>query len=134
MILFDVNVLIALGSRDHEGRTAAEQFFCALTSSFATCPITQTGFVRVLAQIDRTLALTDGVAVLASICAHPRHQFIADDVNALDLPWMSIRGHRQVTDAYLAALARKHSAKLATFDRALVAIHPDVAVLVRASE
>jgi len=130
VILFDVNVLIALGSRDHEGKAAAERYFIDMTTSFATCPITQTGFVRVLAQIDRSLALTDGVAVLASICAHPRHRFMADDVDALDLPWMAIRGHQQVTDAYLAALARKHGAKLATFDRALAAVHPDVAVLV----
>ena len=130
MILLDVNVLIALGSRDHQDKAAAERYFCALTTPFATCPITQTGFIRVLAQIDRTLALTDGVAVLASICAHPKHQFIADDVNALDLPWTSIRGHRQVTDAYLAALARKHRAKLATFDLALSAVHPDVAILI----
>ncbi len=129
MILFDVNVLIALGSRDHESKAAAEHYFCALTDTFATCPITQTGFIRVLAQIDRTLALTDGVAVLASICANPRHRFIADDVNALDLPWTSIRGHRQVTDAYLATLARKHGAKLATFDQALAAVHPEVAIL-----
>ena len=129
MILLDVNVLIALGSRDHEGRAAAERFFIGLTTPFATCPITQTGFVRVLAQIDRTLAFTDGVAVLASICAHPKHQFIADDVDALELPWTAIQGHRQVTDAYLAALARKHGARLATFDRALAAVHPDVAVL-----
>jgi toxin-antitoxin system PIN domain toxin len=130
VILFDVNVLIALGSRDHECKVAAEAYFCALTTPFATCPITQTGFVRVLAQINPTLALTDGVAVLASLCAHPKHQFIADDVNALDLPWKSICGHRQVTDAYLAALARRHGAKLATFDRALSAVHPDVAVLI----
>ena len=82
-----------------------------------------------LAQIDRTLALTDGVAVLTSICAHPKHQFIADDVHALDLPWTSIRGHRQVTDAYLATLARKHGAKLATFDQALAAVYPEVAIL-----
>jgi uncharacterized protein len=84
----------------------------------------------VLAQIDRSLALTDGVAVLASICAHYKHEFIADDVNALDLPWTAIRGHRQITDAYLATLARKHGAKLATFDQALAAVHPDVAVLI----
>jgi uncharacterized protein len=130
MILFDVNVLIALGSRDHEGKAAAERYFCNLTTRFATCPITQTGFIRVLTQIDRALALTDGVAALGSICAHPKHQFIADDVDALELPWLAIQGHRQVTDAYLAALARKHGAKLATFDRALAVVHPDVAVLI----
>lgn len=38
-------------------------------------------------------------------------------------------GHRQVTDAYLAGLARHRSAQLATFDQGLVALHPDVTVL-----
>ena len=52
------------------------------------------------------------------------------DLNAVDLPWAAIRGHRQITDAYLAALARKHGAKLATFDRALASVHGDVALLV----
>ncbi len=39
-------------------------------------------------------------------------------------------GHRQVTDAYLASLARAHSGRLATMDRGLAALHPDVTVLV----
>lgn len=129
MILLDVNVLIALGAREHEGKATVERWFVQERTEFATCPITQTGFIRVLAQIDPAVALTDGVAVLASICAHPRHRFIPDDVQALDLPWAAIRGHRQVTDAYLAALARRHGARLATLDRALAALHPDVATL-----
>lgn len=39
-------------------------------------------------------------------------------------------GQAQVTDAYLAALARQHGGKLATFDRGLAALHSDVAVLI----
>lgn len=35
-------------------------------------------------------------------------------------------GHRQVTDAYLAQLARARSARLATLDRGLCVAHPDV--------
>ena len=35
-----------------------------------------------------------------------------------------------MTDAYLAELTRAHSGRLATFDRGLVALHPDVTVLV----
>ena len=42
-------------------------------------------------------------------------------------------GHRQVTDAYLAALARHHRGKLASFDRGLVALHTDVAVALDAN-
>lgn len=39
-------------------------------------------------------------------------------------------GHRQVTDAYLAGLARARKGSLATFDRGRVAVHHDVALLV----
>jgi len=132
MILVDVNMLIAVGSREHLEKAEAERFFADLTGPFATCPIVQTGFVRVLAQVDPTRALSDGVAVLASICSDPRHRFLPDDVNVVDLPWAAIRGHRQITDAYLAALARKHGAKLATFDQALASVHSDVALLLGA--
>jgi len=44
--------------------------------------------------------------------------------------WDRIHGQRQVTDAYLAALARVRSGRLATFDRGLAALHADVAFLV----
>jgi uncharacterized protein len=43
-----------------------------------------------------------------------------------------VLGHRQVTDAYLAALARHHHGKLATFDKGLAALHSDVAVALTA--
>lgn len=43
-------------------------------------------------------------------------------------------GHRQGTDAYLAALARHHGGKVATFDQALAALHPDVSLVVAAAE
>jgi uncharacterized protein len=36
-----------------------------------------------------------------------------------------IVGHRQVTDAYLAHLARSYSTRLATFDQALAKLHED---------
>ena len=39
----------------------------------------------------------------------------------------------QVTDAYLAALARHHGGKLVTFDSGLAALHADVAVGLRAN-
>jgi predicted nucleic acid-binding protein len=49
-----------------------------------------------------------------------------------DIPVAGIIGHRQVTDAYLAHLARSHSARLATFDQALAKLHADVADLIPA--
>ena len=42
-------------------------------------------------------------------------------------------GHRQVTDAYLAELARSNHGRLATFDEGFVALHGDVADLIPVS-
>jgi uncharacterized protein len=47
-----------------------------------------------------------------------------------DIPTAGIVGHRQVTDAYLAQLARSREARLATFDNAMAKLHHDVAELV----
>lgn len=63
------------------------------------------------------------------IAAQPGYHFWPDDIShsVIDLP--RIGGHGQVTDAYLVALARAHGSRLATFDQALAAVHPE-AVLV----
>jgi len=69
-------------------------------------------------------------AVLSQTAASPRHEFWPDDVPYTDVPVQGIIGHRQVTDAYLAQLARGHGARLATFDQAVAKLHDDVAALV----
>ena len=43
---------------------------------------------------------------------------------------MACIGHRQVADAYLVALARKHHGHVATLDRGLAALHADAAELI----
>lgn len=54
------------------------------------------------------------------------HVFLAADFPYAGIPLESLLGHRQVTDAYLVALAKSKGAKLATFDEALASMHPDV--------
>ena len=66
------------------------------------------------------------VQLLATLVAHPRHRFWPDSLGYDDISWRGVVGHRQLTDAYLAALARHHGGKLASFDRGLVALHADV--------
>ena len=44
-----------------------------------------------------------------------------------------VLGHRQVTDAYLVALAAEHAERLATFDRGLSALHRDNVHLLEAA-
>jgi predicted nucleic acid-binding protein len=70
-----------------------------------------------------------GKLLLESISSLPRHEFWPDDVSYLDLPTTGIVGHRQVTDAYLAMLARKHGGSLATMDQGLAAVHPGTTLI-----
>lgn len=67
---------------------------------------------------------------LALVTGHAKHEFWPDDLGYCDVPMYGVRGHRQVTDAYLAELARARGGRLATFDQGLAALHPDVTVLV----
>jgi predicted nucleic acid-binding protein len=80
----------------------------------------------------RRLRLSASAAreILNGTAADPRHEFWPDDIPYTDVPTHGIIGHRQVTDAYLAQLARAHGSRLATLDQAMATLHPDVAELV----
>lgn len=94
----------------------------------ATCPITQGSVMRLLIREGQSAATAR--AVLSAATAAPRHEFWPDDIEYASVPGHGIIGHRQVTDAYLAQLARARGARLATFDQALAKLHDDVADLV----
>lgn len=129
--LLDGSVLVALVSSSHIHHGAAQTWFGSHPHPFATCPITQGTLLRLLMQLG-PLPAEGALAVLASLVAHPRHRFWPDDLGYGDIAWHGVLGHRQVTDAYLAALARHHGGKLVSFDSGLVALHADVAVGLRA--
>jgi toxin-antitoxin system PIN domain toxin len=126
--LLDANVLIALLVDDHVHHQAAETWFVGMAESFATCPITQGSLMRLLIREGQPAAAAR--AILTGTAADPRHEFWADDIPYPDVPTQGIIGHRQVTDAYLAQLARAHGSRLATFDQALAKLHHDVTELV----
>jgi hypothetical protein len=122
--LLDANVLIALAVSDHEHHRAALAWFGGTGDRFATCPITQGALVRLL--LREGVPTDQAVRLLQSVLDHPRHEFWPDDLAYPGISWAGVVGHRQVTDAYLAALGRRHRGRLATFDRALAGTHPDV--------
>lgn len=126
--LLDANVLIALLVDDHVHHAAAENWFAGTTGNFATCPSTQGSLLRLLIREGQSAAAAR--AVLSQTAASPRHEFWPDDIRYTDVPIQGIVGHRQVTDAYLAQLARSHQGRLATFDQGLAKLHHDVADLV----
>jgi hypothetical protein len=127
-VLLDANVLIALVVDDHVHHAAAENWFTGMSGNFATCPVTQGSLMRLLIREDQPAATAQ--AVLSQTAASPRHEFWPDDIPYTEVRVQGIIGHRQVTDAYLAHLARSRQARLATFDQAMIKLHGDVADLV----
>jgi uncharacterized protein len=127
-VLLDANVLIALLVDDHVHHAAAEKWFTATGSSFATCPVTQGSLIRLLIREGQPAATAR--AVLAQAAGSPRHEFWPDDIPYTDVPAEGIIGHRQVNDAYLAQLTRHHHARLATFDLAMAKLHSDIVDLI----
>jgi uncharacterized protein len=130
-VLLDASVLIALAVDNHVHHGHAEAWFIASGTGFATCPITQGSLMRLLIREGQTAG--SARSVLQEITSNPRHELWPDNASDHDIPVTGIIGHRQVTDAYLAHLARSYSARLATFDQALAKLHADVADLIPAS-
>jgi toxin-antitoxin system PIN domain toxin len=128
--LLDTNLLIALVVGDHVHHALAEEWFIRDGGQFATCPTTQGALVRFLIRHGATA--TEATTVLRGVINNDRHTFWPDD-NTYDIDLVGVISHRQVTDAYLAHLARAHTARLVTLDRGLAALHPDVTDLVGAA-
>ena len=129
--LLDGNVLYALVDQAHIHHEPAKQWFAQLQGGFATCPITQGTLLRLSMQLGGR-STEQALAVLAAVGAHRQHHFWPDALPYGPIRWHGVMGHRQVTDAYLAALARHRGGKLASLDQGLVALHADVGVAVMA--
>ena len=93
--------------------------------------MTEAGFVRVssnAAAIATAVSPGDAVAQLERMCRIEGHHFLADDVpRVVDAHVLlaKVVSHRQVTDAHLLALARRHGVRLVTLDRAIASLAGD---------
>ena len=125
LALLDVNVLIALLDENHtQNATASAWFKDNVESRWASCPLTQNGCIRIIAQpgYPNAIELTDALSRLQRAVSTPYHQFIPDDISLLDDAVVDRRhllGHRQLTDVYLLALANAHDARLVTLDKSV---------------
>ena len=135
----DVNVLVALLWEAHLHHAAARRWFASI-DEFATCSTTQTGFVRVSANpavFRDAITVREAVAALAVVTARPTHRFLTDDVGFVDyagVPHDRLVGYRQVTDAHLVGLARRHGAVVVTFDSGLASLAPEVTQLLASTD
>ena len=123
--LLDVNVLIALLDAAHVHHGLARDWLADnIAGGWASCPITQNGCIRILSQPAYPGAESPAAvaARLAEAAATSWHEFWPDDLSLLDdetLNWRCVLGSRQLTDAYLLALAVRHDGRFVTFDRSI---------------
>jgi uncharacterized protein len=125
--LLDINVLIALIDPAHIQHDRTHEWFAARgRRSWATCPLTENGVLRVVghARYPNSPGTPAAIAeLLTELCAAPGHDFWPDDITLLDAGRMDVTrllDSAQVTDSYLLALAGAHGGQLATFDQHLV--------------
>jgi toxin-antitoxin system PIN domain toxin len=119
MYLLDINILIALADPDHEHHDKAESFFVANHQrGWATCPITENGFVRIIStpSYPNGPGSTDAACtVLKQLCAYDGHRFWPDDLSLRSATALPVSKH--LTDHYLLNLAMHRQGKLVTMDR-----------------
>lgn len=123
--LLDVNVLIALLDGGHVHHAAAMKWLeNNISHGWASCPLTQNGCVRIMSQpaYPNTRPPAAIAARLREATQTPAHAFWPDDISLLDttlFDWRELLQPRQLTDAYLLALAIRNQGVFVTFDHAL---------------
>lgn len=122
MFLLDVNVLIALVDTNHvHHETVAEWFWNHHVDGWATCPITENGFIRILGHENYPNGPQSAEAargLLVALCAQAGHQFWADAVSMRTVVrYPKLPASKHLTDYYLLASAIEKRAKLATLDK-----------------
>lgn len=125
LLLLDTNVLIALSWPIHPFHSAATQRMEESRERWATCALTQLGFIRISSTASANPSPktpSEATALLAVMTSDSLHVYL-DSLSPPAAAWMQrAHGASQVTDAYLLALAERHSATLLTFDRKLKAL------------
>ena len=128
-LLLDVNVLLALAWPNHQFHTAARQRLETSEAPWATCALTQLGFIRLSSNpsvVGAAKSPKEAASLLGLLVEDSRHLYLG----SLPAPVAEssrqllerILGYKQVTDAYLLTLAEGSNATLLTFDTRLDAL------------
>jgi toxin-antitoxin system PIN domain toxin len=124
--LLDINILIALVDPAHVHHQRSRiWFFGPSVSAWATCPIVENGFVRILSQPVYPGfggSVSDARDALQVLTSFPGHQFWKDEVSICDSKvFSSVTSSKNLTDQYLLALAVGNGGKFATLDERIKA-------------
>jgi len=123
--LLDVNILLALLDAAHVHHERVKSWLLTPDiPAWTSCPLTQNGFVRIISQpaYPGHVSVERATSLLARAAASAHHHFWADDLSFLDqsiFDHSKIHGPKQITDAYLLALAVHHGGRLVALDRAI---------------
>jgi len=127
--LLDVNALVALAWPNHVHHDAVQSWFAAARKSgWATCPLTEAGFVRVSCNpsaVKQSVTPSEAIVLLGKLGRLESHAFWSMDRSVTALPpeiLARIQGYRQITDAVLLALAAERGGQLATLDAGLASL------------
>jgi toxin-antitoxin system PIN domain toxin len=122
--LLDINVLIALLGSGHVDHQRVRQWLGAeIVHGWASCAITQNGFVRIISQprYPSPVTPTQAISTLARAAATEHHEYWPCSVSLLDdelIDHSRLPGHRQTTDAKL-ALATFNGGRFSTLDQSI---------------
>lgn len=127
--LLDTNVLLALTWPNHQFHREASAWFSAeARQGWATCALTQLGFIRLSSNKSYTpapVAPAAAAMLLRKLIALPGHRFwpspAADDPRI----YAQALGHQQVNDAWLVEAARQGKGRLVTLDTRLPVHAPE---------
>jgi toxin-antitoxin system PIN domain toxin len=129
--LLDVSFLVALGWDTHQFHELASRWFDKNRHlGWATCAVTQLGFIRLSSQpaIFKEFARSPGQAraLLEAFTSEKDHAYFADLPPVTSCAELArIGGPSKVTDAYLVSVARHYRARFVTFDTRMEAIAHD---------
>lgn len=114
---------------DHPHRMRCMNWFQTI-DKFATCPITEGTLLRMHTMHAADASIEAAWKTLETYHAHPKHTFWPDNFSYTEISPTRLTGRKQITDAWLAELANRKGAKLATLDEPLSALWPDSTQLI----
>ena len=123
--LLDTNFLLALAWPNHQHYALTHRWFQReAIHAWATCAVTQLGFVRLSSNPAYTadaVSPVEAADLLRRFCNHPAHRFWDSPPACNPEVYKRAIGHPQITDAWLVEVARHNRGRLATLDRRLPA-------------
>jgi toxin-antitoxin system PIN domain toxin len=127
----DVNTLIAAAWPNHIHHGQARRWLETETlSGWATCPVVQSGFLRISmnpAVVGQAATFATALTLLERYTSDTAHTLWESEAPPSVWPeWLKqrVQGYRQVTDATLLATAWHHGGVLVTLDSGLLTLLP----------